>query len=579
MPIFLDTSSATRKDDITFKKGEGVDTTSLSYDRQDTRWQLTKPLRGGSDAMRDDGVKWLAMEMGEKLPEYRSRLSRTHLLSAYDDTIDSLTAKPFSRDIQLVDQELLGEMLSQTAKNVDGEGGTVTTFFRASFDNATDRGITHVLVDFPTVDEELNAGEERALGVFPYFVHIDPDQLIGVKWRRKASNGVKELAQIRIKTTEVEELDEFGEQEVEFIRIINAPADISIATDEEIAKATAEDPNALKGSWEIWRLDPQKEVWSLHKEPVVHSFPGIPLLTMYFEKVADLEGRPPLWGQAELNLEHWQKKSDQDNLLHVVRIPILARFGWSEKELKKPVTVGAARSIGTTQKDASMMYIEHTGKALGSGQSDLNHIEEQMERSGLEPLMRRASSTLATNMMAGDIKETSQLQAWALLEEVFIIECFRVAGVFVSEELPDNFSADIFSEFGLSGRATENLDALDKARARGDLSRETYLSELKRYAALSSSVDIEEELARIEGEVDSGEEETEEEEETEVQTLTGSTNGHTHSVEEGARETGPGGDDNHTHPINAGKPPRTGAASNGDSHTHTLSVKEAAEAA
>ena len=47
------------------KEGEGVDTTSLSYDRQSARWELVDDLRGGSDAMRDASVKWTPKERGE----------------------------------------------------------------------------------------------------------------------------------------------------------------------------------------------------------------------------------------------------------------------------------------------------------------------------------------------------------------------------------------------------------------------------------------------------------------------------------------------------------------------------------
>tara|TARA_R110002096_G_C14661938_1_gene728464 strand:- start:57152 stop:58726 length:1575 start_codon:yes stop_codon:yes gene_type:complete len=487
--VFIDTSSATRRDDLTFLEGEGVASESLAHGRMSARNELTLDLRGGADSMRDAGPKWLSMEQGEKLPEYRRRLGRTHLLGAYDDCIEKLVAKPFSREITLVGEDTLSDMLMRTVEDPDLEGGSVTTFFREGFDTGIDRGLHHVLVEFPTVGETLNAATEKSLGVHPYFVHVDPEQLIGARYVR-TSAGKKELAEIRIKSVVTEPLDNFGEQEVQVIRVIRAP--IAAVVDDDDAETTPGEP----GTWEVWRLDPANKEWAIHEGPHTHTYPGIPLATVYYDKRDELEARPPLWRLAELNLEHWQKKSDQDNLLHVARVPILFRSGWSSAELKKPLVVGGNRSLGSTQKDADMRFVEHSGKALGAGQADLDKIEEQMERCGLDPLIRRASSSLATNIMVGDAKETNMLQAWAGVTERFIVECFRIAGQWVNEDLSEEFDADIFDEFGLSARATENLAALDKARARGDISQETYLNELKRYAALSPSVDTDEEIER-----------------------------------------------------------------------------------
>lgn len=571
MPVFIDPSSATRKDKISFKKGEGVDTTSLAYDRQKARWDLTNDLRGGSDAMRDSGVKWLSMEKGEKLPEYRARLGRTHLLGAYDDAVEKMVAKPFSRDVQILEADKLSEKLALTAEDPDLEDSTVTSFFRHAFDTAVDRGLVHVLVEYAAVEGELNAMQEREMRLHPYFVEIPPDQLIGAKFRRMPG-GRKALSQVRIKMTVTEDTLEYGEVEVETIRIINAPVPSQF---NDVGELVAE---GTPGTWEVWRMDPKSEEWTRIEGPYAHTYPGIPLRTVYLDKKSDLEGRPTLWRLAELNLEHYQKKSDQDNLLHVARVPILARFGFSVEELKKPVVVGAGRSVGTTNKDARMEFVEHSGQALGAGQADLDKLEEQMERAGLEPLTRRAASSLATNMMIGDAKETNLLQAWAGQFEVFIEQCFEVAGIWVGEDLPEGFAVDIFNEYGLSARATDNLKILDAARGRGDISHETYLDELKRYAALSSGVDTQEEMARVEregpalgmiGVTPEGQSPSNESDDDKGTGTTGTTNGHAHEIADGASATEPGGDDNHTHPIAEGAT-RTGPASDGDPHTHLI---------
>jgi hypothetical protein len=39
------------------------------------------------------------------------------------------------------------------------------------------------------------------------------------------------------------------------------------------------------------------------------------------------DGEPPLLDLAYLNVKHWQSQSDQDNILHIARVPILALIG------------------------------------------------------------------------------------------------------------------------------------------------------------------------------------------------------------------------------------------------------------
>ncbi len=503
MPIYIDTTSVTRRDGITFTKGEGADTKSLAWDRQEARWALTGDLRGGSDAMRDGSIRWLPIEPGEKLNAYRARLSRSHLLGAYPDALDKLVAKPFSRDITFVNDDKLPEMLAAMHEDISRDGTGQTPFWRDVFEESIDKGLTHILVEFPETGGAQTRGQEKRQAIHPYAVHIPARQLIGHKVRTRLGDGREELSQIRIKTTRIEGLEAFGEQEVEYIRIYTAPPDTSGATTDELK---AIDPELLTGTFEVWRLDPDKEgEWELFQEATPYSYPGIPLVTLYFCQVGPQEARSCLWKLAELNLEHFQKKSDRDNLMHVAQVPILVRYGFTDIELKKPLTLGAGRSVGTTQKDAKMEYVDSrpAAAALEISKQDIEHLEEQMERMGLEPLIRRASSSLATNMMIGDVKETNLLQAWALLLESAVLAVYKVAAIWAGEEVPEGFEADLFSEFGLSAKATENLNVLDKARARGDLSRETYIEELKRYAALAENLDVQEELERIENEKDS----------------------------------------------------------------------------
>lgn len=499
--IFIDDTSATRFDKVTSKEDKGVDTMSLAHDRSAARWQLTDSLRGGSDSMRDESVTWLTPFPGETQAEYRARLHRSFLLGAYGDALDKLVSKPFSREITFEGEDELPDPLQMMHEDVARDGTKQSPFWRDVFMEAVDRGLTFVLVDFQKTGGTQSAGAETKLKLHPYMVHIKPPQLLAVDRRMRAVDGKSERESVRIHFVGTEKLGQYGEQEVERIHVYTAPHDVSGIEDQATLDALA-DNGALTSMFESFRKNPKTEEWETDVEPTAYSFDGIPLRALYFCQVGDDEGRPCLWKLAEANLEHYQKKSDRDNLMHVAHVPVLIRYGWTLPELRKNMVFGGARSMGTTQNDARTEYVDArpAAAALEMSRLDIEHLEEQMERLGLEPLVRRASSSLATNMAIGDAKEMNLLQAWALLLESFIVECYEVAAEWVDAELPDDFRVDIFSEYGLSSKASENVALLDKARARGDISHELYLQELKRYGVLAESLDVDDEMERVEDE-------------------------------------------------------------------------------
>lgn len=499
---FVDDSNSVRYDNTREVESEGVATRSLAYLRSKARWDLTDAL-ASTDKMRDEGPRWLPAFPGEKVHEYRDRLKRSHLLGAYSDAVEKLVSKPFSREISFSNADDLPEFLSRMHEDPARDGTAQTPFWRDVFHEAIDRGVTFVLVDYQQTGGEQSAGQEQNQALHPYLVHVRPPQLLGVDRRMRASDGKHERERVRVHFVKTEKHGEYGEREVEYINQYDAPPDVS--GDDEDFQLLAADAGLLIGTFTQFRKNPDadaksdEEQWEVSVETTEYSFPDeIPLRVLVFHGVGEDEGRPCLWQLAELNLEHWQKKSDRDNLLHIAHVPVLVRYGWANKELRRPLMFGGARSMGTTQKDARTEYVDArpAAAALAISKEDLEHIEEQMERAGLEPLVRRASSSLATNMAIGDAKEMNLLQAWALLLEAFILECYRTAGMWVNEEVPDEFAVDIFSEYGLSSRATESLDHLDRARQRGDISHETYLQELKRFSVLAEGIDVDEEIER-----------------------------------------------------------------------------------
>jgi hypothetical protein len=139
----------------------------------------------------------------------------------------------------------------------------------------------------------------------PYVTMLNPRQVIG--WKSKMVGGKVQLTALRIKEVVVEDGDDFGQKKVEQIRYLT-PGKVEI-----YRKSTGAEGQAT---------------WALHEDGKPPT--DITLVTLYTKRTGFMCGSPPLLNMALLNIKHWQSQSEQDNILHVARVPILTVFGLEE---------------------------------------------------------------------------------------------------------------------------------------------------------------------------------------------------------------------------------------------------------
>jgi hypothetical protein len=471
-----------------------IDAQSLAYQGMVEGWELLDNLLGGTVRMREAGTEWLPRSEGESYGDWEARRDRSFLFGAYKDTLSKIAGKPFSKPVSLRGE--LPNQLEPIAADVDRAGRNLTQFGRDILHEGVHRGLTHVLVDFPAGQSADNRQEVLGLRR-PYFVHVPAVDLFAWRGERDITTGERRLTHIRYKTTDVEPVGEWGEKKVDIIRVWNAPPR------DEGGAVTG------PGTWEKWRKALGERDGQWHQiERGKHSFPGVPLLTFYTNRTGFLVAEPPLRDLGWQNLRHWQSSSEQNNILHVARVPILFRKGWPTHDAEgRPVSVSIHDSATTSSTEAAMEWVEpKSGKALESGASDLERIEERMEILGAQPFMRRTGTMVATGRAIDNAEANSMVKSLVAAEELFIKELYELAAQWLNVvkadnvRLPADFGVDIFSEFGLSLRATQDIEALIKARIAREISRETFLRELKARALLSESIEVEEEMERIEAE-------------------------------------------------------------------------------
>jgi len=473
-----------------------VDVTSIAYDAMAVDWELLDDLLGGTTAMRARGRTWLPQREKEKDTVYLQRLAGSYLYEAYRDTLEKLASKPFSRSIALREDGQLPDPLRGIADDADRQGNDLTSFFGDVFREAIHRGLSHVIVDMPMTGGSLSIADERDLGIRPYFVHLSPRNVLG--WAtRVGPNGADELVQLRILEEVTRPDGLYGEKQINRIRVWNAPIGGGPGTVE---------------LWEAEKAHVQVDVVT-HSltdtdsyvliDVVSHSYPGIPLRTLYMKRTGVMIGEPVLKALGWLNLEHYQSLSQHRHILQFARHGILFGKGFSESELEGLV-IAASHLVKSTNQDAALEYVEHRGEAIAAGERDLERIESRMEVLGLQPMMERTGGQTATARAMDEAKTANNLQSWARLAENMIRELYDVAATWVNAEVPDDFGVDVFNDFGVSLRGSEEIAELLKARLAGELTQQTYLAELKRRGVLAETVDVEAEAEEAANDVPLG---------------------------------------------------------------------------
>ena len=315
--------------------------------------RLVNTLMGGTKAMREAGKLYLPQEPKETSTLYNNRLRRSFLFNAFKKTIGDLVGRPFSKVVGLSDDS--SQEFVDMEPNVDQAGRTLNAFGRDLFTYGTIDGMAHVLVDYPRTDGTLTLAEERQQGVKPFFVLIKSTDLIYFESAR--IGGAEVLTRIRFNEHSVGALPNGGQEIVRKIReyaLTDAGAEWKLYAPSEISAAS----NNKTSSWVIEGSGPV-------------TIGKIPLVTFYTNREGFMYASPPLMPLAELNLQHWQETSDQNNILHVARVPMLFGAGFEKSELASAV-IGASSAIRSSNAAAQLRYVEHTGAAIGAGRQSIS---------------------------------------------------------------------------------------------------------------------------------------------------------------------------------------------------------------
>lgn len=442
-------------------------------------WPMLEALMGGTRKMRAAGEKFLPEWPGEDPTAYKKRLAVSTLFPAYRRTVSVMAGKPFSTPLTLSEDtpvEIAGIYDADGAKtqegwadDIDREGVNLHTFaaemFRESF-----YGLCGILVDYPPVTKgprPLTRQEERDGGLRPYFVRVMHNQLLG--WKLSTELGPRKLTQLRIQVNTTVDDGEFGEKALERVLVL------------EIGK---------------WRLFEKRRVgktdsWVQAKDGVT-SLNYIPFVPIYGQRQGYMQGVCPLIDLAYKNVKHWQSQSDQDNILHVARVPILFAKGLGDN----PIAVGAGTAVKADNAEyADLKFVEHSGAAIEAGANSLNDLEDQMIQAGAELLVKKDGSRTATES-ANDAEgnKTDLLRMVEGFEDSINLALYYLADY---AKLGSGGKVKLFKDFTVSTLDQASGQLILTMQQGGLISKRRAISELKRRGELVPETDPDDEADEI----------------------------------------------------------------------------------
>lgn len=449
-----------------------ISTPNLDYGNMVEAWDINDALMGGTLYMRQLGETFLPRWPKEGKEDYKKRLAVATLLPAYEETINQNVGRVFAEPIQL--SENVPDQLREFAKNVDLEGSRLDVWAQAFFSLAMQYGLSHALVDYPRIDAEQvkTKADEKATGARPYVTMLNPRQVIG--WKSTMVGGKVVLTELRIKEVVVEDGDDFGQTKVEQIRLLT-PGQVQI-----YRKATGENAQANWALHEQWQTSRQ----------------DITLVTLYTKRTGFMCGSPPLLNMALLNVKHWQSQSEQDNILHVARVPLLTVFGLEEGQ-ELVIGSSSATQFSDRQKQG-LEYVEHTGTSISAGKESLTDLVEQMRQAGAKLLRTDNTSTKSVDQTSEEkMQEQSPLYTMATSLEDAIDNILQIMAEYIGESEGGN--VDVRTELDVESKEFNPPAALaiQSLRQGGDLRRIDAIKALQKLNLIDADSDPEKVLDEL----------------------------------------------------------------------------------
>lgn len=364
------------------------------------------------------------IEPEEDPKDYVSRIFRSYNTSYFKKAIVADSGKVFSDGIKIEDtQDAVKQSIESFFEDVDREGTDAVVYFSNVFQGAEREGVVGTLVQFFDPGNSRTLAEQQASGARPYLTEIKIEDLLG--W--SIING--ELDSIRVQFVRTMAIDFEEKEEMIVAEIKRNQINIYTKDNDTIPIETA--PNTLG---------------------------VVPLVECNFNSEGFFKAASPYANLADKNLELFNSSSDQSNILHYARVPLM-HIARSDKDDEANVRI-AGNAIIETELDGTVAWVELQGKSIEEGQKDLDRIKSEINDIGLELINSENRPDTATGEIIDANENNAELETLVPLMQDHIKNVIQLVQKLNSES--GEFKIVLNNDFspGSGGKDAENVRAL-----------------------------------------------------------------------------------------------------------------------
>lgn len=409
---------------------------------------LIEDLMGGTYEIRRRHRRYLPQEPRELDESYDRRLS-TSICPPYYQRLERMLAGMLTRKpVRLTDTS---DQIREQLFDVDLQGADLNCWTYETARKMIRYGHVGVLVDAPRD------------GGRPFWCTYTPRDILG--WRTEIIDGEQKLMQLRLSESIIVPDSDYGEKEVQQIRVLSP------------------------GEFKLFQRDEKKGDFRVVDEGRT-SLNRIPFGVAYSNRVNTFESRPPLEDIANLNLKAYQIQSDLDNQLHISAVPMLAFYGFPSAA--EEVSAGPGEAIAFPA-DGRAEYIAPSSDAFASQFQRLDQIEKQINELGLSAVLgQKLSAETAEAKRLDRSQGDSTMMAIAQNMQDMIDNCLQFHAQYLGDRQPG--SSYVNRDFLGSRLEPQEIQALLQLYTAGTITQETLLMQLSEGEVLGDDFDVEEEL-------------------------------------------------------------------------------------
>ena len=431
-----------------FAKVSQVNDPNAAWVNQQPHWMLIEDLMSGTLQIRRRHRRYLPQEPRELDESYDRRLS-TSICPPYYQRLERMLAGMLTRKpVRLNDTS---DQIREQLFNVDLAGADLNVWTYETARKMIRYGHVGVLVDAPRD------------GGRPYWSTYTPRDVLG--HRVEVVDGEQRLTQLRLSETVILPDGEYGEKQVQQVRVLTP------------------------GEFKVFQQDEKKGDFRVVDEGRT-SLNRIPFAVAYANKAGTFESRPPLEDIAQLNLKSYQIQSDLDNQLHISAVPMLAFFGFPSAA--EEVTAGPGEAIAFPA-DGRAEYISPPSDAFKSLFERLQQIEHQINELGLSAVLgQKLSAETAEAKRIDRSQGDSTMMVIAQNMQDMIDNCLQYHAEFLGDRQPG--SSYVNRDFLGTRLEPQEIQALLQLYTAGTITQETLLMQLSEGEVLGDDFDVDGEL-------------------------------------------------------------------------------------